>query len=59
MEANIKMELQKREREREEREREKGESEGGGGMDRYRWSALVNMVMRLQAPKHAGNFMTS
>jgi len=34
--------------------------EGGGrGMDRYRWPALVNMVMRLQAPKYAGNFMTS
>jgi len=33
--------------------------EGTEGMDRYRWLALVNMVMRLQAPKHAGNFMTS
>jgi len=33
--------------------------EGGGGMDRSRWPAILNMVMRLQAPKHAGNFMTS
>jgi hypothetical protein len=51
MEANIKMDLQEIEI--------VCVCEGGEGMDRYRWPALVNMVMRLQAPKHAGNFMTS
>lgn len=40
-----------------QREGEGGEE--GRGMDRYRWQALVNKVMKLQAPQYAGNFMTS
>ena len=28
-------------------------------LDRNRWWALVNMVMNLQVPSNAGNFLTS